>query len=49
MKATAIRPAVIKVKGKPRKPAGAFAYLSFSLIAARITIGKAHEEPEPNA
>ena len=49
MKAIAIKPAVIKVKGKPRRPAGALAYFNFSLIAARTMIAKAHDEPEPNA
>ena len=48
MKATAIKPAVIKVKGKPRRPAGALAYFNFSLIAAKITIANAHEEPDLN-
>ena len=49
MKATAIRPAVIKVRGNPRRPPGALAYFSFSLIAAKMIIARAHEEPEPKA
>ena len=40
MKAIAIKPAVIKVKGKPRRPAGALAYFNFSLIAARKFLEK---------
>ena len=46
MKPMAIKPAVMKVMPKPRKPGGTSLYFSFSRTPAIAVIAKAQPKPE---
>jgi hypothetical protein len=47
MKAIAIRPTVMKVIPRPRKPVGTLLYFIFSRIPARAMMAIAQPIPEP--